>query len=199
MGYTSFTKELVRRIIKEYNPKSVLDLGSQQDYDQPLLPAPYISSWFEDKGIDYTCIDLNGENNAIQIDLGNPPGDIRMSGTFQLIVDAGTQEHIGRDGHFEWEAIYNCWKVKTVLCEKGGIIISENPKSGHWPLHGYQWFTDAFYRQLETTSGLKILEIGEVCAMGNCETGKNIYCVMQKHSDTFPHLDLFKTFSLKQS
>jgi hypothetical protein len=69
MGYTQHTKEVVEKYVKEFSPKNILDLGSQNDFSQPLLPAPYISEWYKSKGIFYECIDLNKENEAWAVDL----------------------------------------------------------------------------------------------------------------------------------
>lgn len=194
MGYTSFTKELVENIIKEYRPKRVVDLGAQNDFSGPSLPAPYISEWYESMGIEYSCIDLNGENGAIVGDLGKKwyPLDIN-----DIVGDIGTSEHIGADGHFDWEAIYNCWLTKFGLCKIGGLIVSENPKTGHWKNHGFQWYCQSFYHQLESACDMKILDIGEVCATGNCDTGQNVYCVLLKTGDEFISFDYFKMLDIK--
>lgn len=209
LGYTSFTKELVGNIIKEYRPEGVVDLGSENDFSGPNLPAPYISEWYKSMGIDYYCIDLNGENNAYQLDLGVllpkdflnfHSGDFYMTRCRHLVLDVGTSEHVGREGSFNWEAIYNCWKNKFDLCRiDGGIIYSENPLSGFWPLHGWNYYTTKFYHELEACSGLRLLKWGTVCAMGNCETGQNAWAVQKKVGDEFPSLEVFKTLSIKQS
>jgi hypothetical protein len=198
MGYTAHTVSVLEMIIKENDPKSVLDLGAQNLYNQPLLPAPYASSWYEKLGIDYACIDLNGENNAMVIDLSHP-WPKGPHGQCDLLVDAGTSEHVGINGAFSWEAIYNCWKTKFELVRKGGIIYSENPKEGNWPLHGWNYYTAEFYHELDACSGLCLLKWGEVCAMGNCTDGRNIWAIQKKTSDLFPSFEKFVTLSLKQS
>ena len=189
--------------MKMYQPKKVIDLGSQNDYSFPHLPAPYISEWWLSMGVDYTCVDLNGENNAWILDLAETmngrddlmPTDIK----YDMVLDIGTSEHIGRAGKFDWEAIYNCWESKFDMCKTMGLIVSENPKTGNWPGHSFQFYTEEFYHQLEAEAGLQMIDIGEVCAMGNCQDGRNVYSVYIKISDAFPDLETFKTFSLKQS
>lgn len=198
MGYTSHTISVLELIIKENDPKSVLDLGAQNLYNQPHLPAPYASTWYEKQGIRYECIDLNGENDAAVIDLGEPILALSIK-QYDMVVDAGTSEHVGKNGEFSWEAIYNCWKNKFMALRKGGIMYSENPKTGNWPLHGFQWYTEDFYQELDGLSGLCLLTYGEVCAMGNCTDGKNIWAIQRKTSNQFPSLEKFKTLSLKKS
>jgi len=200
MGYTSHTVGMLQLIIDEYKPKNVLDLGAQNLYNQPNLPAPYASEWYDELGIEYECIDLSKENNAHPIDLAYPHPSIEEGYIqYDMVVDAGTSEHVGINGAFSWEAIYNCWKTKFKAVKKGGIIYSENPKTGNWPGHGFQWYTADFYHEMDKHSGLCLLKWGEVCAMGNCTDGKNIWAVQQKTSDHFPPLEKFMTFALKQS
>lgn len=208
MGYTSFTKDLVKRVVDEYKPKTIADYGSQNDFSGPNLPAPYISRWFiEELGIkeqDYDCFDLNGENNAYAVDLssdqnfpwedndGNPS-------PYCLVCDIGTIEHLGKNGAFSWEAIYNGWKNKFNMCKEGGVIVSENPLSGFWPGHGWNYHTPEFYMELEKVSDLQLLKWGTVCATGNCETGQNVWSIMRRIGNHFPSLEIFKELSIKQS
>lgn len=198
MGYTDFTVSLLEKIIKEYKPKTVLDLGAQNLYNQPLLPAPYASTWYESQDISYTCIDLNGENNALIIDLSNPPKDFGISKKFDLIVDAGTSEHVGRDGKFDWKSIYNCWSLKHNLLKVGGIMVNENPMHNNWPGHGFNYYTNFFYWQLSKKTNYEILDRGNVAAMGNETDGWNVWCVLKKNDDCFLTLEHFKGLDIRQ-
>lgn len=198
MGYTGFTKNIVATVIKTYDPKSVIDLGSQQDYDQPNLPAPYISGWYEENGVAYTCIDLNRENGAIASDLGAVMGSYLVDQA-DLMVDAGTSEHVGKENSFDWEAIYNCWIHKHSLLKEGGIMVNENPKTGNWPGHGFNYYTKEFYRALEAATDYHVILLDEHPAMENRVDGWNVVCVMQKKSDKFPSLEEFQQLGLQAS
>ena len=189
MGYTQFTKGKVQYILDVFKPKSVIDLGAQNDFSQPHLPAPYISEWYRNKNIAYLCIDLNGENNAEQIDLSKP--SFTVASGCDLLVDAGTSEHVGDNGKFSWEAIYNCWATKNKLLNIGGIMYSENPKTGNWPGHGFNYYTQDFYKELVKISGYELLDIGEHPACNNKTDGWNIFATMKKVSDKFPTLKKF--------
>lgn len=215
MGYTLFTKELVEKVIKDYNPKSVIDLGAQNDFSGPNLPAPYISEWYKEIGIErYMCIDLNGENFAYKLDLSKylPVDFINFIGTLSngdpflfsrevdLVGDVGTIEHIGRDGKFDWEASYICWCNKWNLLKKGGIMVNENPKTQSWVGHGFAYFTKEFYLEMEAMyPWFRIIELGEHAACHNYKDGWNIYCVLQKTSNICISFEQFKTLPLKQS
>lgn len=196
MGITSFSVELIER--NKGNAKSVIELGAQQMYNQPNLPAPYADEYYKSLGLDYSCIDLSKENNSIEIDLSKPLEN--SIGQFDLVTDFGTSEHVGNNGVFDIEAFYNCWKIKHDLCKNGGLIINENPKTGNWPGHGFNYVTSDFYSNLAELMYYNILERGEHPAVGNDTDGWNVYCVLQKTDDReFISLDQFKTLDFRTS
>lgn len=196
MGYTQFSKQKVQELIDSYNVKSVMDFGSQNDYGQPALPAPYISEWYKEKDISYQCIDLCGENNSLLIDLAYPIKE--NLGEFDMVVDCGTIEHVSIDNNFVWEAIYNAWKTKYDLTKVGGVIYSENPKTGNWPGHGRNYHTMQFYKQMSELIDCELLDLGEHPACGNVTDGWNIFASIQKKSNRFPSLEEFKNLDIRQ-
>lgn len=197
MGYTSFTVDKLKAILSTNKIKTVIDLGAQNMYNQPKLPAPYAKDWYEEQGYKYTAIDLCGENGSLPLDLAYPIKE-KIS-KCDLLVDAGTSEHVGINGAFAWEAIYNCWLNKHNLLKTGGIMVNENPETGSWPGHGFQWYTKAFYDELVTISGYEILETGRHAAMGNITDGWNTFCTMKKTGNKFATLQEFKTLDLLRS
>lgn len=190
------------------NIKYVIDLGSQNDYDIGGAKPPFISEWYKSKWIEYSCIDLAGDNDALEIDLSEIVHLIEVA---DMIVDAGTSEHVVRmksyhsdsfhDGHINSiypdevldveEGFYNCWMNKFINCRVGGFIVSENPKHGHWPDHGYHYITQEFYHQLAEKIDAEIVEIGEHAASGNSETGMNVFCILRKTGDNFTSMENF--------
>lgn len=197
MGYTVFSKEKVKGIIDAINPKSVLDFGSQNDFSYPQLPAPFISEWFLSMGINYTCIDVSDENGSLVIDLTEPIKE--DLGKFPLVVDCGVIEHLEKEGKFSWYAIYNGWLNKHNLCEIGGIIYSENPKSENWGGHGFNYMVQEFYKELVEVADYELLDLGEHAACGNVTDGWNVYATLKKTGDKFPTLEQFKQLSIKQN
>lgn len=216
MGYTTFTKKLILTATTKTTVQSILDLGSCNDYDIGGDKPPFISKWYESIGIRYACIDLAGDNGAMKLDLSGP---IVTPQRWDLVVDAGTSEHVVvmkghhsvafHEGHInsiyptEVEDIesgyYNCWLNKFNLCRMGGVIVSENPKTEHWKDHGYTYIDQSFYDLLSVMANLEIIELGEHGAMGNWETGVNIYSILKKTGSRFPSPKQFKNFPLKQS
>ena len=174
MGITSFSTGLINRVLDNRNDiHAVIELGAQNLYDRDYPSGPpYADEFYTRRGLTYTCIDLSAENGAKVIDLSEP---VAVSTQYDLVTDFGTSEHV--------KGIYNCWKTKHDLLRVGGVMISENPKVGNWPGHGYHYYTQDFYTALAEQAGYKIIEIGEHPAMGNVTDGWNIYCVMEKVED----------------
>lgn len=134
---------------------------------------------------------------------------------FDLVTDFGTSEHVVKmkhgftnvgfhDGQINSiypevaptedeakEGYYNCWLNKFNLCKENGIIISENPLTKNWPLHGYSYLGVDFYDELVKASDLEIIEQGLEAAMGNTTDGWNIWSVLKKTGNKFPSFDEF--------
>lgn len=197
MGITSFSIELLSKYITN-DIKSVVELGAQNLYDKSYgNRTPYANEFYENLDIDYTCIDLNGENNALKIDLSQ---DHIVDGQFDLVTDFGTSEHVGTNGRHDINAIRNCWATKHKLLKAGGLMINENPMTGNWPGHGFNYYTIEFYHRLADRQGYHILDIGVVAAMGNTTDGHNIYCVLKKIDvKPFMSVDEFVELGIKTS
>jgi hypothetical protein len=198
MGVTSIDIEKLEIIIRDYSITSVIELGAQNNYSSPKLPAPYMSDWYKERGIEYQSIDISAENNCLVEDLSKP-----YMGPFQqydLVTDYGTSEHIGTNGKHDIEAVYNCWKTKHDFLGMNCIMINENPKTGNWPGHGFNYYTMEFYERLCQLMDYKITELTEIAAMGNATDGWNIYCSLQNKSfKPFITLGEFKTCGIKLS
>ena len=183
MGYTSF---IIGNIEKHLdNVKCVLDYGAQNDYSKP--ETPYISEYYLKKGIEYTCIDLNGENGAIVQDLTE---EFDLGRKFDLVVDAGTIEHTSD--------LYMSFLNLFRHCKTGGLIYRENPKTGSWPGHGVNYMTEDFYIGLEKIADIEIFMLGSHPAMGNyTNDGWDVYCLIIKRGDGFPTREAFEKLDLR--
>lgn len=218
MGYTTFTKILVKNAIMRHDIpiESVLDYGSQNDYDIGGDKPPFISDWYKGLGVSYDCIDLAGDNNAHALDLAY---EIKKPVVWDLVVDAGTGEHLVQMEGYHTVAFhegyinsvyptevknielgyYNGWLNKFKFCRVGGLIISENPKSGHWKDHAYSYIETDFYVKFVSMADLKVVDLGEHGAMGNWETGINVYSVLKKTGEKFPTFEEFSKLPIYKS
>lgn len=213
MGITIFEKELLNDIIETYRPETVLEFGSQNDYstDEQSKP-PFMSKWYEQKGIQYISMDLAGDNNSLQVDFSVP---VTLKLKFDLVTDFGTSEHCVKSNDYEKvsfnehihsvypkevvdveQAYYNCWLNKHNLLKEGGIIVNVNPLTNNWGGHGYSYINEQFYEKLSEYSDYKILKLGLHAAMGNTKDGWNVFCVLQKCSDIFPSFYEFSKFPI---
>lgn len=192
MGITQFSISLLEPYIKEGT--EVIELGAQNLYGDYKYGA-YAHEWYVDlKQAKYECIDLNEENNSIPIDLRKT---FKIEKQYDVVTDFGTSEHVGSKP-LDWTAIYNCWKSKHDLCKDGGVIISENPKTGNWEGHGFNYYTVDFYNKLAELMEYEILTIGEHPAMNNTINGWNVYCVLRKSSKPFIKKSVFKKLDLRK-
>ncbi len=196
MGITSFSAELIAKY--KNGAKNVIELGAQNLYNQPNLPAPYAHELYDSHGVAYKCIDLCEENGAIPIDLSKPYEN--KLGYFDLVTDFGTSEHVSDNGKHGIEAFYNCWKTKHDLLIPGGTMINENPKTGNWPGHGCNYYTKEFYGELCNAMNYEVLELGEHPAMGNTTDGWNVFCVFKKNDVAeFIGIEKFKKLDFRTS
>lgn len=224
MGITKFDADLLSEVLRE-NPNitSVIELGSQNLYLNGEDKPPFASEWYKQKGLLYACIDLAGDNGAIQEDLSkdisaNYHKDAAML-RYDLVTDFGTSEHVVQmksitkvgfhDGYINSIypdgienidlGFYNCWLNKHNLLNEGGLMVNVNPKTGHWPGHGYNYYTEDFYKEFSKISGYEIVKLFEHAAMGNTIDGVNIVCVLRKISSVFPSFKEFQKLDYKKS
>lgn len=168
---------------------TVMELGAQNMYDKTYDTerGPFASTYYRGRGIKYYCIDLNGENNALKLDLEKP---IKHEWDYDLVTNFGTSEHIKNQ--------YSVFGTIHKLAKIGGMIICENPKTGNWPSHGLNYYTQEFYKNLCRALNYQLIEVGEYPAMGNNIDGYNIYAIMKKTQEArFPTEKVFNKFGIK--
>lgn len=118
---------------------SMLELGNKKNRE--FLYKTY----FESKGFRHVSVDFNGEDGALKLDLRKP---LKL-GTFDMVSNIGTTEHVETDQHKVWENILKSMHV-------GSVLVSTTPKPGQWTWHGDWYPTAEFYQQLADLNGLKI-------------------------------------------
>lgn len=178
MGVTHSDILNLEKLFKSNPPNSVLELGSQYLYNNTKNciaatsgnPA-YAKTWFQERNIAHTSIDLNGEAD-LNIDIINNNHNEK----YDWVTDYGTIEHTNN--------VYLAFKNCHEWVNDGGLMIHVNPKTGNWPGHGNWYFTQDFYRNLADKCNYKILMLSEIAAMGNAKNGWNVFCVLQKNQDS---------------
>lgn len=186
MGITRLSLDRIDRHVKEKG--KMLILGCQNLYNSENyydVAHPY----FENLGFSVRSWDITGCQGSEIVDLRE---DLELRAEYDYITDFGTCEHINGSLYQPYKNIHE----GTVI---GGIIIHENPRFGHWDGHGQHYFTQKFYEQLCSDCDYELLEVGEEPAMGNSETGMNIYSVIRKVGDKFCTEEQFGSYDLRKS
>jgi len=177
MGVTSQSIQTILTAVQFAEVKTVCDLGAQNDYRDEVIRTnpskyPYISEWWKARGVEYTAIDLSGENGSLKYDLSKV---IKGLGQFDLVCDFGTSEHV--------KNFYTCYKNIHNLTKVGGLMIHENPLIENWPEHGLHYIDTEFFRLLAERNEYQVLSLGTQAAMGNTKDGWNVVCIMRKLKD----------------
>jgi len=112
MGITNFSKSLIEKALQiKPDIKSVIELGSQNDYTTGEANPPFANNLYKQFGVSrYACIDLAGDNNSIKIDLSEAIPEFTKSeggrpqyqhNSFDLVTDFGTSEHVVKMSEYE--------------------------------------------------------------------------------------------------
>ena len=84
------------------------------------LPKTKISKiLFEAAGFTHVSIDFNGQDGALPLDLREQIKDEDLLGSFDVVTNSGTSEHVGNQ--------QACFDNIRQLCKPGGIMIHVNP------------------------------------------------------------------------
>lgn len=155
----------------------MLEFGCQNiytphDYYPGMKYGMIAKSYFENVGMRHISVDYTGEQGSLKKDLREPLN----LGLFDVVTDFGTIEHV--EG-----SLYMPMKNMHDACIVDGLIMHEVPKTGHWPGHGYHYFTKEIFQELAVLCEYNIVEIGEFPAMGNEKDGWNVFVVYRKTKD----------------
>jgi hypothetical protein len=188
MGINDTNLNVLEILFKRYTIKTVLELGSQNFYQhyKNVKYGEYADRYYNVKGVTkYTCIDINGQNNALILDLSKENSVIDK---YDLVTDFGTSEHVSII--FDSEPLYWCWKTKFDNCKF--ILAGSNPAKGNWPGHGTYYYTLEFINVLCKLTGMKIILNEEKFAMGNYTDGKEISYALDVTNANWISLEEFK-------
>lgn len=124
---------------------SMLELGNKRNGDF------IYKAWFEGQGFRHVSVDTNGQDGALPLDLGKP----LELGTFDMVSNIGTSEHVGYGQ--EW-----CWRNILEAMHVGSVLVSTTPAPGNWPWHGWWYPSEQFYRSLAELNGLSLDRLHKV-------------------------------------
>lgn len=177
-GYDTLTS--VIGIIGGFSGCRMMELGDQQMMTFHDIPeGSAAKSWFERMGVQHTSVDINGDLGAIKLDLSVPIERPEWLLAFDIVTDYGTSEHVGKS----LTALYNCRANVHRWCRAGGLMLFSNPKTGHWPDHGFHCFTEKHYHDLAAACGYDAIRVFEHPTCGNTTTGYQISAVLLKREN----------------
>ena len=132
----------------------MVELGNQHLRRSTLGAAVSAKRLFEVLGVEHVSIDWNGKDGALQYDLGQPIPDAELLGSFDLLTNFGTAEHV--DNQFD------CWKNVHDLLRVGGIALHLAPLTGHPTSHCEFYYDEAFFRRFAELADYEVLELYEL-------------------------------------
>jgi hypothetical protein len=128
-------------------------LGGGRDWSVPSLRGSYpiviaAREIFVAAGFDYTCCDVDRRPGTLYVDYNSLAFDRSLYGKFDLVLNAGTTEHLPNPAAAFFFMHY--------LCRKGGLLYNEVPLSG-WFNHGLSNLTPKFWHTLRWMNSYCVL------------------------------------------
>lgn len=171
MGITSLSVARLQKF-NCFSQVKMCELGAQNLYVEGTLYGSIAKDYFQSFGVEHDSYDIYVHQGCEYLDLREPISK-NLKGMYDVITDFGTTEHVDTNYYMAYKNIHN-------LLKENGIIIKENPKTGHWPNHGYNYVDVKFYQDLAEANNYEILDLCEEFAMGNYVDGCNVCVVMRK-------------------
>lgn len=189
----NFIDTSVYKVFGNMRGMRMLELGNQiltvSQHDPQSLSRSETTGreYYENRGFIHTCFDLNGEDNAFQIDLSKPNFDPQWMNQFDIVTNVGTLEHVEpfRAQFAGFMNVHNFIKV-------GGMMIHIMPdakelkRTGQWKRHCNYYYTEEFYKNLALHNQYKIIALEII--IGHC-------CICFVKSKDVPFMESRKEFS----
>jgi len=123
--------------------RTVLELGNKKN------AHGLYRNWYEERGLNYLCLDWNGEDGAIALDMrySITPADVHPDfvNGFKMVTNFGFSEHVD-DQLACWTNIHNLVAFDGWLC----ICM---PLMPHWKGHGLWMPTYGWYLEFARLNG----------------------------------------------
>lgn len=151
-GVLSVFHEVVRSQRLVVAGLRMAELGNQKIRSEVLGHSVDAKKFFTAMGFDHTSIDINGKDGALPLDLRLPIARPDLLGSFDLVTNFGTLEHVSRQ--------YPAWKNVHELAKPGGLFLHFLPETGSWPGHCEFRYDGRFVPALAALCGYEILKHG---------------------------------------
>ena len=176
MGILAEPAQFIREL-KLKGGFSVCELGDQ--FLTFTDPHRLAIDWYKERGCArYESIDGNARGTRT-FDLNEP---VRGMGTFTLVTDFGTGEHV-----FNQAMV---WVTMHDLCEVGGYIAFDRPISGY-PGHGYYLIDPCLVRDIAHANEYEVVRLEE----GDTKRGRLVRGIWRKAKEgafVYPQMGRYK-------
>lgn len=135
-GLLEFDRELTELYAHFARPRA--HLGALSGEGKFSQRAPSARLFWTSLGISYAAIDYDGHRNSIALDLNKDRVPDSLKGSFDLVVNTGTSEHVANQD--------NCFRVMHDLVRVGGVMYHEVPVFQFG--HGLVNYSPLFFLQL---------------------------------------------------
>jgi hypothetical protein len=159
-----------------YNVR-MFEFGDQVGFKNKIFAGAAKYHW-ESLGVQYTSLDLSGQNGSLKRDITDDNTDL---GKFDLVTNFGSSEHVE-----PFHKQYDTFKTLHNLCNVGGYMVHQVPPVGYWINHSPAHYTNHFFIKLAELNGYHTVLFEPL------DGAQLIACIMIKQNDTdFISRDIF--------
>lgn len=120
---------------------SVLELGNKKNR------TGLYRDFYIEQGLDYRCLDWNGEDGAMPLDMRYSIEPDEIGGPFQMVTNFGFSEHVDDQ--------MSCWRNIHGFVAQGGWLSICMPLMPDWKGHGL-WMPEAkWYAEFARLNGYR--------------------------------------------
>ena len=157
-SYLDYIEECVDEALGDLAGKRMLELGDQIIGKSEPISESTGKEYFENRGVFHTSFDLNGKHGALRVDLSKPIRNSEWLGTFDIVTNAGTSEHVE-----PFRSQYECFMNIQNCLRQGGIAVHLVPdiveleQRGRWKNHCNYYYSHEFFALLTELNGYDLL------------------------------------------
>ncbi len=157
-SYLDYIEECVDHALGDLAGKRMLELGDQIIGKSEPISESTGKEYFENRGVFHTSFDLNGKHGALRVDLSKPIRNSEWLGTFDIVTNAGTSEHVE-----PFRSQYECFMNIQNCLRQGGIAVHLVPdiveleQRGRWKNHCNYYYSHDFFALLANLNGYDLL------------------------------------------
>jgi hypothetical protein len=177
MGIANQVMPLIEQCLAEAPVKQgirMAELGSQFMNVSDVFKGP-AKAYFEARGIQHDSFDLDGQFDAVVLDLGEPlpPGSPYLN-VYNVLTNFGTTEHVVN--HF------TCYQNIHRMCAPGAVMLHAVPAPGNWHNHGRYYYPQTFYASLAAANDYEVVLLEGIAHHKRAQ--RELTCaILRKRSD----------------